>query len=67
MVGLPDSLVYGMVTLHLPIVVRLKTSVHHTVAKSIEGIPIVREFPDVFSDELLGMPPERDIKFKIQL
>jgi hypothetical protein len=37
------------------------------VAKSIEEIPVVREFPDVFPDELPGIPPERDIEFKIEL
>jgi hypothetical protein len=37
------------------------------VAKSIEEIPVVREFPDVFPDDLPGMPPERDIEFKIEL
>jgi hypothetical protein len=37
------------------------------VAKSIEEIPVVREFPDAFPDDLPGMPPERDIEFKIEL
>jgi hypothetical protein len=41
--------------------------VHHTVAKSIENIPMVREFLDVFSDDLSGIPPKRDIEFKIEL
>jgi hypothetical protein len=41
--------------------------VHHTVTKSKEEIPVVREFPDVFPDDLPGMPHERDIKFKIEL
>jgi hypothetical protein len=41
--------------------------VHHNVAKSIEKIPMVQEFLDVFSNDLPGMPPERDIKFKIEL
>jgi hypothetical protein len=27
----------------------------------------VDEFPDVFPDELPGMPPDRDIKFIIEL
>jgi hypothetical protein len=58
---------YGKVTLHLPIIVRLKASIHHIVAKNIEEIPVVREFPDVFPDDLPGMPPERDIEFKIEL
>jgi hypothetical protein len=40
---------------------------HHTVAKSIEEILIVREFSDVFPDGLSGMPPERDIEFNIEL
>jgi hypothetical protein len=40
---------------------------HHTVAKSIEEIPMIQEFLDVFPNDLLGMPPERDIKFKIEL
>jgi hypothetical protein len=62
-----DSLIYGKVALHLPIIVRIRASVHHTVAKSIEEISVVREFPDVFPDDLPGMPPERDIEFKIEL
>jgi hypothetical protein len=41
--------------------------VHPTMAKSIEEIPVVREFPNVFPDNLPGMPPERDIEFKIEL
>jgi hypothetical protein len=28
---------------------------------------VVHEFPDVFLDELLGMPPKRAIVFKIEL
>ena len=62
-----DSSVYGKVTLSLPAVARLKASLHHTVGKSLEEIPVVREFMDVFPDDLSGMPPERDIEFKIEL
>jgi hypothetical protein len=29
--------------------------------------PVVEEFPDVFSEELPGMPPDRDIEFIIEL
>jgi hypothetical protein len=29
--------------------------------------PVVDEFPDVFPDDLPGMPPDRDIKFLIEL
>jgi hypothetical protein len=62
-----DSSIYGKVTLHLPIVVHIKASEHHTMARSIEEIPVVQGFPDVFPDNLPGMPPERDIEFKIEL
>jgi hypothetical protein len=30
-------------------------------AKSIEDVPVVREYPDVLPEELPGMPPDRDI------
>jgi hypothetical protein len=36
---------------------------------AIQGseVPIVNEFPDVFPEELPGMPPNRDIEFVIEL
>jgi hypothetical protein len=30
-----------------------------------EEIPVVREYADVFPDDLPGMPPDRDIEFVI--
>jgi len=30
-------------------------------------IPVVCEFPDVLLDELAGLPPDRDVEFKIEL
>ena len=35
--------------------------------KSLEGVPVVNEYPDVFPEELPGMPPDRDIEFVIEL
>ncbi|KAL5540697.1 hypothetical protein UlMin_043349 [Ulmus minor] len=32
-----------------------------------EDVPIVKEFPDVFPDDLPGIPPDREIEFKIDL
>lgn len=32
-----------------------------------QSVPIVREFPEVFSDDLPGIPPEREIDFGIDL
>ena len=34
---------------------------------TLEDIRIVNEYPDVFPEELPGMPPERDIEFIIKL
>ena len=33
----------------------------------LEDIPVVREFPDVFPDDLPGLPPDREIDFQIEL
>jgi hypothetical protein len=62
-----NSPVYGKVTLHLHAISRIKASLHHVVERSLEDIHVAREFPDVFPDDLPGMPPERAIEFKIEL
>jgi hypothetical protein len=36
-------------------------------AKSIEDVPVVQKYPDVFPEELPGMPPDRDLEFIINL
>nr|GFB29323.1 hypothetical protein [Tanacetum cinerariifolium] len=33
----------------------------------LEDIPVVREFPDVFPEDLSGLPPSREIEFRIDL
>jgi hypothetical protein len=62
-----NSSMYGKVTLHLPTISRIKASLHHVVERRLEDIHVVREFPDVFPNDLPGMPPERAIKLKIEL
>jgi hypothetical protein len=62
-----DSLASGKVILHLPAMPCLQASVHTAIAKSLDEILIVWEYPDVFPDELPGMPPDRAIEFKIEL
>jgi hypothetical protein len=62
-----NSPVYGKVTLHLPVINRIKASLHHVVERRLEDIHVVHEFPDVFPDDLLGMPPKRAIEYKIEL
>ena len=33
----------------------------------LEDIPVVSEYPDVFPEELPGMPPDREVEFVIEL
>ena len=33
----------------------------------LEDVPVVRDFPDVFPDDLPGLPPKREIDFPIDL
>ncbi|GKA92114.1 putative reverse transcriptase domain-containing protein [Tanacetum coccineum] len=35
--------------------------------KRLEGVPIVRDFLEVFSEDLPGIPPARQVKFRIDL
>jgi hypothetical protein len=42
-------------------------SVDDKEANPIENITIVLEFPDVFPEELPGMPPKRKVEFAIEL
>jgi hypothetical protein len=62
-----DSPMYGKVILHLPVVSHIKASLHHMVELKLEDIHVIREFLDVFPDDLLGMPSERVIEFEIEL
>ena len=38
-----------------------------TAVAELEFIPVVSEYPDVFPEELLGMPPNRELEFAIDL
>ncbi|GKF36943.1 hypothetical protein Tco_0113701, partial [Tanacetum coccineum] len=33
--------------------------------KGLEDIPVVKEFPDVFPEDLPGLPPDRQVEFQI--
>ena len=45
------------------------TLVRDTTTKrtSISDVPVACEFPDVFPDELSGLPPHREIEFCIDV
>ncbi|WVZ63683.1 hypothetical protein U9M48_013296 [Paspalum notatum var. saurae] len=45
----------------------VEPTVNTTEIKEIKKIPVVCDFPDVFPEELPGLPPDRDVKFKIDL
>jgi hypothetical protein len=62
-----NSPVYGKVTMHLPVISHIKASLHHMAELKHEDIHVVWEFSDIFLDDLLRMPPERVIEFKIEL
>jgi hypothetical protein len=62
-----DSPNFGKISPQLPHVARLQASIHIIVAKSLDEIPMVHEYLDVFPDDLLGMPLDRAIEFKIEL
>jgi hypothetical protein len=62
-----DSPAHGIVTLQLSLPSVPTVSVQHTTAKNLEDIPIVREFPDVFPEDLPGLPPDQDVEFTIEL
>ena len=36
-------------------------------SSSLSEVPILCEFPDVFPEELPGVPPERQVEFRIDL
>jgi hypothetical protein len=62
-----DSPIYGKVSLQLPPVTHLQASIYAAIAKSLDEIHMVHEYPDVFPDDLPGMPPDSAIEFKIEL
>jgi hypothetical protein len=39
---------------------------NHLKGVSLEEVAVVKEYLDVFPDELPGMPPDRDIEFLIE-
>jgi hypothetical protein len=45
----------------------LSSEVNAVQAKSIADIPVVYEFPDVFPNDLLGLPSDHDVEFIIEL
>ncbi|GKB94652.1 putative reverse transcriptase domain-containing protein [Tanacetum coccineum] len=48
-------------------VVRIPYGNKTLTVKGDKDVPIIRDFPEVFTDELLGLPPPRQVEFRIDL
>jgi hypothetical protein len=58
---------YGETVLYLPDQGCTCSCAFVMIESPVEKIPVVCDYPDVFPDELPGMPPDRDIEFAIEL
>ena len=62
-----NSPIHGSMTLGLMSPTPLVHTVNHAEGKKLADIPVVCEYPDVFPDDLPGMPPDRNVEFAIEL
>jgi hypothetical protein len=62
-----ESPYHEVTTLYLPQQEYLHPCTYAITNTKVRDIPVVCEFPDVFPDDLPGMPPDRDIEFIIEL
>nr|GFC63576.1 putative reverse transcriptase domain-containing protein [Tanacetum cinerariifolium] len=58
--------------IHIPIdgetlIIRAQVMEMKSEDKRLEDIPVVIEFPDVFPEDLPGLPPVRQVEFQIDL
>jgi hypothetical protein len=62
---------YGQeeVLLSIPVATTAKPfgRAYEAIISEIQDIPVVCEFPDVFLEDLSGLPPERHVEFVIEL
>ena len=61
------SSIYGSMTLNLKDHMSLTHTVNQVQGKNLADIPVVCAYPDVFSEDLPGMPPDRNVEFAIEL
>jgi hypothetical protein len=62
-----NSPTVGHTTLYLPFKDGTDSCAYVTIISPLEEILVVCEYPDVFPDELPGMPTDRDVEFVIEL
>ena len=56
-----------VIFVQLPTNETLSRAVNATSAESIKEVPVVCDFSDVFSADLPGLPPDRDVEVAIEL
>ncbi|WVZ71707.1 hypothetical protein U9M48_020259 [Paspalum notatum var. saurae] len=56
-----------VIRVHMPDMKHMVAAVNATEVDEIRKIPVVCDFPDVFPEELPGLPPDRDVEFRIDL
>ena len=59
----PEGKMIKYVSRHVP----RRSQVNTLTGVVQEEVPVVKDYPDVFPEELPGMPPDRDIEFLIEL
>jgi hypothetical protein len=57
----------GQQLIQLPALKEVPGGAYSAVMEELANILVVREFPDVFPEELPGLPPEQDVEFSIEL
>jgi hypothetical protein len=62
-----ESLAHGSVVLKHLSSTSTTSTLHHTTSQNLEDILVACEFPDVFPEDLSGMPPDWDVEFTIEL
>jgi len=62
-----NSPIHGSMTLCLISPTPLNHTVNLVEDKKLDDIPVVCEYPDVFSDDLPRMPLDREVEFAIEL
>ncbi|WVZ81032.1 LOW QUALITY PROTEIN: hypothetical protein U9M48_028459, partial [Paspalum notatum var. saurae] len=66
-VQLKSKVTGKILKVHIPEQKHIEATVNTTELQEIKKIPVVCEFSYVFPEELPGLPPDRDVEFKIDL
>ncbi|WVZ96841.1 hypothetical protein U9M48_042424 [Paspalum notatum var. saurae] len=66
-VQLKSKVTGKILKVHIPEQKHLEATVNTSELQEIKKIPVVCDFLDVFLEELPGLPPDRDVEFKIDL